>query len=95
MLVTKGKIHPRFASASANKTIRSGVWIIDEDKIVFIISGQPVNFYDFATLFKEKFGCRNALYLDCAISKMYLHELNLKELDNTIGFASFICVEGR
>lgn len=93
MLVIDGNIHPRFVAGSANKTIRSGVGIINEDKVVFAISDQAVNFYDFATLFKEKFNCQNALYLDGAISKMYLPELNRKELDNTIGFGSFICVE--
>lgn len=93
MLVIDGNIHPRFVAGSANKTIRSGVGIIDDDKIVFAISDQAVNFYDFATLFKEKFNCQHALYLDGAISKMYLPELNRRGLDNTIGFGSFICVE--
>lgn len=93
MLVIDGKIHPRFVAGSANKTIRSGVGIIDEDKVVFAISEQAVNFYDFAALFKEKFNGANALYLDGAISRMYLPELNRNELDNTIGFGSFICVE--
>lgn len=93
MLVIDGNIHPRFVAGSANKAIRSGVGIIDNDKIVFAISDQVVNFYDFATLFKEKFNCQHALYLDGAISKMYLPELNRKDLDNTIGFGSFICVE--
>ncbi|RFS17853.1 phosphodiester glycosidase family protein [Emticicia sp. C21] len=95
LLVIEGNIHPRFVAGSANKTIRSGVGIIDEDKVVFAISDQAVNFYDFATLFKEKFNCQHALYLDGTISKMYLPELNRKELDNTIGFGTFICVEER
>ncbi|RYU93057.1 phosphodiester glycosidase family protein [Emticicia agri] len=93
MLLIDGKIHPRFVAGSANKNIRSGVGIIDKNKVVFAISDQPVNFYEFAVLFREKFNCRNALYLDGAISKMYLPELNRNDLDNTIGFGSFIGVE--
>jgi uncharacterized protein YigE (DUF2233 family) len=32
--------------------------------VVFAISEKAVNFYDFAMMFKQEFGCQNALYLD-------------------------------
>lgn len=41
------------------------------------MSSQPVNFYDFAMYFKSK-GCKNALYLDGFVSKMYYPEKKLK-----------------
>ena len=95
MLLINGMFHPRFVANSENKNIRSGVGIIDENRIVIAISNQPVNFYDFANLFKKRFQCKNALYLDGAISKMYLPELNRTYLDGNIQFGSFICVESK
>jgi uncharacterized protein YigE (DUF2233 family) len=93
MLVVDNEFNSKFSQGSENKNIRSGVGIIDEYKIVFAISDQPVNFFDFANLFKNRFQCKNALYLDGAISKMYLPELNKSYLDSNISFGSFICVE--
>lgn len=85
MLVINNKIHPAFTRGSHNKYIRSGVGIIDPDHIVFIISNKPVNFFDFATLFRDYFGCSDALYLDGAISKMYLPTLKREKLDGNFG----------
>jgi uncharacterized protein YigE (DUF2233 family) len=85
MLVIDNTIHPAFTRGSANKYIRSGVGIIDPDHIVFIISNKPVNFFDFATLFRDYFGCQNALYLDGAISKMYVPTLKREKLKGNFG----------
>jgi uncharacterized protein YigE (DUF2233 family) len=79
MLVINGKIHDKFTRASNNKKIRSGVGLLGSKKVVFIISQTEVNFYDFAELFKDIYNCPNALFLDGAISKMYLHDLNPSE----------------
>jgi uncharacterized protein YigE (DUF2233 family) len=70
-LVIDGKIHPEFQAGSANLNVRSGVGIISEHEVVFAISVGEVNFYEFASLFKDKFLCRNALYLDGTVSNMY------------------------
>ncbi|MFM9948944.1 MAG: phosphodiester glycosidase family protein [Saprospiraceae bacterium] len=75
MVVVDGEVNSKFKISSDNLNIRSGVGIIDSTHVVFIISNQRVNFYDFANVFKEKFKCSNALYLDGAISEMYLPEL--------------------
>lgn len=85
MLLKNGEIHPYFTPGSDNKYIRSGVGVINEKQIVFIISHQPVNFYDFASLFKDYFHCKNALYLDGAISKMFLPELGRFDLGGDFG----------
>lgn len=85
ILLSKGKMNTHFNKGSKNKYIRSGVGVISPTKLVFIISNQPVNFYDFATLFKENFACQNALYLDGAISQMYLPELGRKQLGGSFG----------
>ena len=76
MLLIDGEFHPAFKQGSANVNIRNGVGILPNGKVLFAISTVPVNFYDFALFFKEK-GCRNALYLDGAISEMYCPSINL------------------
>ncbi len=85
MLVINGQLHPAFKPASTSLYIRNGVGVTADKKIVFAISNVPVNFYDFATLFKDKFHCTNALYLDGAISKMYLLQANRLQLDGELG----------
>ncbi|MBO6517164.1 MAG: phosphodiester glycosidase family protein [Bacteroidia bacterium] len=71
MLVIDNELHPAFRKESTNTYIRSGVGVNQEGQVVFAISNEPVNFYTFAELFREKLKCPNALYLDGAISKMY------------------------
>lgn len=85
LLVIDGQIHPAFNSNSTSKYIRSGIGIIDKQNIVFAISNQPVNFYEFALLFRDAFKCQNALYLDGAISKMYIKESDRNELEGQFG----------
>jgi uncharacterized protein YigE (DUF2233 family) len=85
MLVINGQLHPAFKPASTSLYIRNGVGVTADKKIVFAISNVPVNFYDFAMLFKEKFDCTNALYLDGAISKMYLPQGNRLQVDGELG----------
>ena len=48
MLLINGAINPEFQENSANLKIRSGVGIIDDRNVVFVISNEPINFYDFA-----------------------------------------------
>ena len=71
MLLVDGEVHPEFKDGSANINIRNGIGILPNGGVVFSISNQPVNLYDFAMHFKNK-GCKNALYLDGFVSKMYL-----------------------
>ncbi len=72
MLVHNGQVHGSFTPGSANINIRSGAGIATKDKVIFIISRQPVNFYEMALLYRYVFNCSDALYLDGAISKMYV-----------------------
>ena len=85
LLVINNEIHPAFKNGSPNNNIRSGVGIIDQNRHVYIISDEEVNFYDFATVFKDIFGCKNALYLDGAISLMYLQEISKNETGGDFG----------
>ena len=72
LLVIDGRINSVFRAGSANRFVRSGVGVIDPHTVVFALSSKPVNFWDFARLFRDVLGCKNALYLDGAISKFYL-----------------------
>jgi len=85
MLVIDDVLHEKFTKGSDNKNIRNGVGVIDSNHVVFIISNDRVNFYDFASLFKDKFKCKNALYLDGAISETYLPELARLQLGGNFG----------
>ena len=85
MMVVNGLVNQAFTLGSANLNIRNGVGLISEKKIVFIISDVPCNFYDFATTFKDIFGCPYALYLDGFISKMYVAEKKAPMPDGNFG----------
>lgn len=84
MLVVDGKINTEFTKSSTYVNIRNGVGILPDNKIIFAISKTEVNLYDFADYFKIK-GCKNALYLDGYVSKMYLPEKNISEIDGDFG----------
>ncbi|MBX9783104.1 MAG: phosphodiester glycosidase family protein [Chitinophagaceae bacterium] len=84
LLLTDGKINPLFKEGSANLNIRNGVGILPDGNLIFSISKKEVNFYDFAIFFKS-LGCKNALYLDGFVSRMYLPEKNRTQLDGNFG----------
>jgi len=78
LLVIDGKINTSFDENSQSKYIRNGVGIGKEGNVFFAISNEPVTFYEFASFFKDAVGCGNALYLDGAISEMYVPEYRKK-----------------
>jgi uncharacterized protein YigE (DUF2233 family) len=84
MLITNGAINPLFVPNSTNLNIRNGVGILPNGQAVFAMSTTPINFYDFATYFKNK-GCKQALYLDGFVSRTYCPNLNYKQLDGGFG----------
>lgn len=84
MLVIDGEIHSSFKEGSTNLNIRNGVGILPDNKIVFAISKAEINLYDFAKYF-QSLGCKNALYLDGYVSRMYLLEKNWTQTDGSFG----------
>ena len=84
MLVIDGEIHPAFKEGSTNLNIRNGVGILPDHRIVFVLSKTEVNFYDFAMCFK-KLGCKNALYLDGLVSRVYFPEQDWIQTDGNFG----------
>jgi uncharacterized protein YigE (DUF2233 family) len=75
MLLIHGKVHTAFKQHSKNLKIRSGVGIITARRIVFSTTVNEESFYNFSVFLRDIFGCSDALFLDGAISKMYLHDL--------------------
>ena len=75
MLVIDGAIHPRIQPDGTSLKIRNGVGVRDGRAIVFAISRDPVSFYRFATLFRDRLGCANALFLDGSVSSLYAPEI--------------------
>ena len=84
MLVIGGQIHPSFIKGSTNLHIRNGVGILPDNRIVFAMSKDAINFFDFANYF-ENLGCKNALYLDGFVSRTYLPEKKWEQLDGEFG----------
>jgi uncharacterized protein YigE (DUF2233 family) len=76
MLLINGNMHPNFVKNSKNEKIRSGVGVTQDNKLVFLITNDDCNFYDFASCFQDLFNCKDALFLDGAISKMYLDKIS-------------------
>ncbi len=84
MLLIEGKIHSKFTVGSKHLHIRNGVGILSTGDLLFAMSKKPISFYDFALFFAEK-GCKNALYLDGAISKTYLPAKGVEQLNGQFG----------
>ena len=71
MLVIGGSLHPRFIPDSDFRNIRNGVGVAEDGALWLAISNEPVNFHDFARLFRDVLGAPDALYLDGSISRLY------------------------
>jgi uncharacterized protein YigE (DUF2233 family) len=84
MLVIDGQIHSAFKEGSTNLNIRNGVGILPNNKVVFAMSKNEINFYYFAKYF-QSLGCKNALYLDGFVSRTYLPEKNWTQTDGNFG----------
>lgn len=84
MLVIDGNIHPAFAQGSKNVNIRNGVGVLPDNTLLFAMSKNEINFYDFADYFKKS-GCKNALYLDGFVCRTFLPEKNWVQLDGNFG----------
>lgn len=85
LLVRDGAVHRAFSEGSALRNLRNGVGVLPGNRVVFAISNQPVNLFDFARLFRDRLGCRDALYLDGAISRMHLPALGRHDAGGNFG----------
>ena len=70
LLLRNGVMHPAFRADATSRHIRNGVGV-KGGKALFVISEEPVTFYELAAFFRDQLKCRDALYLDGSISSMY------------------------
>ena len=75
MLVINGAIHPKFSTDSESHKVRNGVGVCAGGQVVFAISDSGVTFHEFARLFRDRYKCANALFLDGSISALYAPDL--------------------
>ncbi len=90
LLIGGGDINAEFTPDSKNRKSRSGVGVTKNGEVVFALSKQPVTFYEFAELFRVKFQCPNALYLDGEISDFWTP--GMKEAEGRHHFGPMIGV---
>jgi uncharacterized protein YigE (DUF2233 family) len=91
MLLINKTMHPGFSKKSENRNIRCGVGLYTQKKdsfLVFIKSVTPVTFYEFATLFAEKFNCDNALTLESGSNA----SMHLPAIDATYRSTPAACI---
>jgi uncharacterized protein YigE (DUF2233 family) len=85
LLVLGGKLHPAFNTNSESRLIRNGVGVPSSEIALFVISEAPVNFYELATLFRDKLHCPDALFLDGTISSLHAPELKRSDFRTALG----------
>ena len=86
MLVIDGELHPRFLPDSTSRYIRNGVGTSADGKTaIFAISDSPVTFHDFGSLYRDRLGTPNALFLDGNISRLYAPTLNRSDIGFSLG----------
>ncbi len=88
LLLYAGEINPKFLKTSKNINLRNGVGVLPNGKVVMIIA-ENITLYNFASIFKDEFQCKNALYLDGSVSQMYISTENKKDMGGNFGVIIF------
>jgi uncharacterized protein YigE (DUF2233 family) len=84
LLVRNGALHPAIDAGSTSRLLRNGVGI-SGDTVIFVISEQPVNFYELAIYFRDELHCPDALYLDGVVSSLYSTDLQRNDSRADLG----------
>jgi uncharacterized protein YigE (DUF2233 family) len=85
LLVTAGTLHPGLNPEGTSRNIRNGIGVVSPNEVVFAISEEPVNFYEFALLFRDRLKCSDALYLDGNVSSLYARGLGRDDEHTSLG----------
>jgi uncharacterized protein YigE (DUF2233 family) len=85
LLLRGGRINPAFNANSPNRLFSNGVGVPSPDQAIFVISEAPVTFYELATLFRDKLGCPDALFLDGTVSSLYAPMLKRNDFRMNLG----------
>jgi uncharacterized protein YigE (DUF2233 family) len=71
MLVIDGEVNPAFDGNGTSRYRRNGVGVTANGTAWFAISERPVSFGRFARLFRDALKCRQALFLDGYVSRLW------------------------
>lgn len=86
MLLLGGRVNPRIHESGVSEKMRNGVGVADGHIVRFAISNQPVTFYQFASLFRDRLGCADALFLDGgSASALYVPALSRHDRFHPMG----------
>jgi uncharacterized protein YigE (DUF2233 family) len=75
LLLLAGQVNTSLNPQGTSRLIRNGVGVSAGNAVLFAISENPVSFYEFALLFRDRLGCQDALYLDGNVSSLYAQSL--------------------
>jgi uncharacterized protein YigE (DUF2233 family) len=64
LLILGGRLNPHIHESGTSEKFRNGVGVAAGHIVRFAISNQPVTFHQFATLFRDRLKCPDALFLD-------------------------------
>jgi uncharacterized protein YigE (DUF2233 family) len=95
ILVIKDAINEHFREGSENLQIRNGVGVNKHGNVLFVVSLEPVNFHEFASLFRDELHCPNALYLDGFVSQYYVPALHGAQRQTRPTLGVFLTVSNR
>jgi uncharacterized protein YigE (DUF2233 family) len=93
MLVIGGQLHPDFKTDGASRYVRNGVGACKARPAMFVISDAPVSFGKLARLFRDELDCPDALYLDGAVSSVWLPSQG--RMDGAFPLGAIIVVSSR
>lgn len=93
LLLREGQHHPGL-TASRSAFTRSGVGVDARNpwRVHLVLSREPVSLETFARFFQARLGCTDALYLDGAISHLYVPALHEAAPDTGGPFSGFLVV---
>jgi uncharacterized protein YigE (DUF2233 family) len=85
MLVIDGRIHPAFSHDGSSRYIRNGVGVGPDGRPRFVISQGPVSLGKFARFFRDRLKCRDALFLDGAVSALWDPAAGRRDITKPLG----------
>ena len=85
LLLRGGRMHAAFREGSINRLFRNGVGVPSPEVALFAISEAPVNFHEFATMFRDVLYCPDALFLDGTISSLFAPKLDRSDFRMDLG----------
>ena len=84
MLVVGGAINAAFSQDGPSRYLRNGVGVC-RGGTLFVVSEAEVSFGKFARFFRDALGCDDALYLDGAVSSLWVPVTGRRDDDYALG----------